>query len=192
MKAESSDFKTVADSVFETLLTITTILSGVYIATVFDWFKQVIGTQPTPETLERATVGIILGLLFILPLVFILLAWAFSKFRGSITWRTVAWSGLIYCLTQDFIGLVALFGFSLIMAGVLYHELTVMVLPFVLLIPPILGIILGYRVSIGYSRSLTVGIRRGKLAFTAFLTVIFILVIQVLFGLIAVYFGEIL
>jgi len=37
---QSSDFGVVADSVFETLLTIAAILSGVYASITFGWFGQ--------------------------------------------------------------------------------------------------------------------------------------------------------
>ena len=36
----STDFREVADQVFGTLLTITTILSGVYASITFGWFRQ--------------------------------------------------------------------------------------------------------------------------------------------------------
>jgi hypothetical protein len=36
----SSDFRDVADEIFGTLLTITTILSGVYVSITFGWFGQ--------------------------------------------------------------------------------------------------------------------------------------------------------
>jgi len=66
VKANPSDFKVVADSVFETLLTITTILSGVYVSITFDWFAQALaephpGEPIKPEMLTQATTGIILG-----------------------------------------------------------------------------------------------------------------------------------
>jgi len=105
-KENSSDFKIVADKVFETLLTTTTILSGVYVSITFGWFGQAMfephpGEPMKPEMVTQAIMGVMLGLIFIVPLVFILLAWAFSKFRNSVTWRTVGRSGLTYCLTQD-------------------------------------------------------------------------------------------
>ena len=188
MEKDSSDFKTVADSVFGTLLTITTILSGMYMGIAIDLFKKVISEPTSPEVVEQATMGIIFGLIFILPLMLILMAWALAKFRDSITWRTVAWSGLIYCLTQDFVGLVALFGFSMILAGLIYHGITMSVIPLVVLIPPAFGLALGYRVSIRYSPDLP----RKKHVLTALLTIVLLLAIQGALGLIAIYFGEIL
>lgn len=134
--------------------------------------------------LTQAITGTTLGLIFILPLVFILVAWAFSKFRNSTAWRTVAWSGLVYCLTQNFIGLVALFAFPLIAAGVLVGFLLIITVAFVILVPPILGALLGYRIGISYNHStLTAEKRKRRQASIALLTVVFILVIQVLLGL---------
>ena len=77
----------------------------------------------TPEMMAAAIVGIFLGMVFVLPLVFILLSWALAKFRNSDAWRTAAWSGLIYCLAQDFIGIVAMFSFSLIASGAMIGQL---------------------------------------------------------------------
>ena len=114
-KTSLSDFKSIADSVFGTLLTITTILSGLYIGMAFGWFEGTIGEATTPENIQRATIGIVGSLAFILPLVLVLMAWALSKFSDSVKWRSIAWSGLIYCLTQDFLGLIAMFVFSLMM-----------------------------------------------------------------------------
>jgi hypothetical protein len=96
----SSNFRHVADEIFGTLLTITTILSGVYVSITFGWFGQAMiephpGGSMTPEMLAQAITGITLGLIFILPLVFILMSWAFSKFRNSPAWGTAAWSGLL-------------------------------------------------------------------------------------------------
>jgi hypothetical protein len=118
----SFNFKNVADQVFETLLTITTILSGVYVSVSFGWFGSAFmaphpGEPMTTEMLGWAIFGIVLGMVFILPLVFILSCWAFAKFRNSAAWGTAAWSGLIYCLAQDCIGIVALFSFSLLASG---------------------------------------------------------------------------
>jgi len=157
---QSSDFGVVADSVFETLLTITTILSGIYVSITFGWFGQAMiephpGEPMSPEVLTQATAGIILGLIFILPLVHILVAWALSKFRHSVTWKAVAWSGLIYCLTQDFIGLLALFEFPLIASGTLVGSLLIAAGAFVVLTPPFFGGVLGYRLGIGYSHSMS-------------------------------------
>lgn len=185
----ASDFKDVADSVFATLLTITTVLSGVYVSITFGWFGQAVsqphpGEPIKPEMVTQAVFGVILGLVFILPLVSILLAWAFSKFKNSVTWRTVAWSGLIYCLTQDFIGVVALLGFSLIVTGTFVGFLLIAAGAFVILTPPIVGGVLGYRVGVGYSRGLsTIEIRKSRCALTALITVLFILSIQTLLGL---------
>jgi len=190
MKKNSINFKDKADSAFKTLLTVTTILSGVYISMTFGWFSSYF-TDVKPENLQIAMTGVIFGLIFILPLVVILVSWALSQFRDSVTWRIVSWAGLIYCLTQDFIGIVGLFGFSLILAGILHHGLTMTLAPFVLLVPPVLGSVLSYRVGVGYSRSLQIAERRkGRYALTALLGVISILVIQGLLGLIGVYFGE--
>jgi len=111
---KKKDFTEVADSAFETLLTVTTILSGVYISMTFGWFGNYF-MNPKPEMLSIAVTGIIFGLIFILPLVVILFSWFLSQFRDSMTWRTIAWAGLFYCLTQDFLGIIGLFGFSMIM-----------------------------------------------------------------------------
>ena len=102
-KRVSPNFKDVADQVFGTLLTITTILSGVYASITFGLFGQAMITPHesgpmTSEMLAAAIVGIFLGVIFIFPLVFILLSWALAKFRNSSAWATAAWSGLIYCL----------------------------------------------------------------------------------------------
>ena len=74
----SPSFKEVADQVFGTLLTITTILSGVYASITFDWFGEAMTTphegMMTPEMLAIAIIGVFLGVIFVLPLVFILLS----------------------------------------------------------------------------------------------------------------------
>jgi hypothetical protein len=155
-KRVPSDFRDIANEVFGTLLTITTILSGVYVSVTFGWFGQAI-IEPHPsgpmtnEMLAAAIVGIVLGTVFILPLVFILLSWAFAKFRNSAAWATAAWSGLIYCLTQDLIGIVALFSFSLIASGAIVDLGFIAAGAFVLLPPPVLGILIGHRIGVNYS-----------------------------------------
>ena len=187
-KVDSSEFRIVADSVFGTLLTITTILSGLYIGMAFGWFEGAIGEATTPEMIHQATTGIVISLVFILPLVLVLMAWALSKFSDSIAWRNIAWSGLIYCLTQDFIGLVAMFGLTLIMAGGIYQGVTVIVLPLVVSIPPVLGVVLGYRVSSRYGP----GLSRERHALTALITIIVIFAIQATLVLIGIRFGAIM
>ena len=151
----SSRFEVVADAVFQTLLTITTILSGVYISITFGWFGQAMiephpGEPMQPEALAQATTGILLGVIFLLPLIAILLAWALSKFRRSLLWRTVAWSSLLYCLMQDFVGLVALFALPLIAEGVIVGGNLMLAAIVVILPPTMVGAVLGYRVSIRY------------------------------------------
>lgn len=187
-KTDLSDFKSIADSVFGTLLTITTILSGLYIGMAFGWFEGTIGEAATPEMIQQATIGIVVSLVFILPLVLVLMAWALSKFSASVRWRNVAWSGLIYCLTQDFIGLVAMFVFSLMMAGAIYQGVTMIVLPLVVSIPPVLGVVFGYRVSSRY----TPGLSKKRHALIALITVIALLLIQAILALIGIRFGNIL
>lgn len=156
-KGGSPEFKDVADQVFETLLTITTILSGVYVSVSFGWFGQAFmaphaGEPMTVEMLGWAVFGIVLGMVFILPLILVLLCWAFAKFRNSAAWGTAAWSGLVYCLTQDFIGVVALFCFSLIATGAIIGLTMIVAGAFVLLIPPILGILIGHKIGVSYSQ----------------------------------------
>ena len=92
------DFEATADSVFQTLLTITTILSSIYVSITFGWFGQAMfephpGEAMTAEMVTTAIVGIFLGLMFIFPLVYVLMAWALSRFKNSAIWRTAAWSG---------------------------------------------------------------------------------------------------
>jgi len=112
------------------------------------------------------------------------MAWAFSRFRNSIAWRTTAWSGSIYCLTQDLIGLVALFGIVLIEAGAFVGFLLIATGAFVILTPSILGAVLGYRVGIRYSHSMsTAETRKRRHASTALLMTASILVIQAMLGL---------
>jgi hypothetical protein len=180
----SPNFKEVADQVFGTLLTITTILSGVYASITFGWFGTAMitpheGGPMTPEMLAAAIVGIFLGMVFILPLVFILLSWASAKFRNSTAWGTAAWSGLIYCLAQDFVGIVALFSFSLIATGAIIGTTLIVAGAFVLLIPPILGILIGHRIGVRYSQ-LDQTAQKGKRHVTtpAVVMVFLILVIQ--------------
>jgi hypothetical protein len=156
-RGTSPDFRNVADQVFGTLLTITTILSGVYVSVTFGWFGQAFmaphpGGPMTLEMLGWAIFGIVLGMVFILPLVLILLSWAFSKFRNSPAWGTAAWSGLIYCLAQDFIGIVALFSFSLIASGAIIGLSLIVAGAFVLLIPPLFGVLIGHRIGVKYSQ----------------------------------------
>ena len=182
----SSDFKDAADEIFGTLLTITTILSGVYISITFGWFGQAMiephpGEPMRPEMLAQAITGITLGLIFIVPLVFILVSWALSKFRNSAAWGTAAWSGLIYCLVQDFIGVVALFSFYLIATAPIIGLSMIAVGAFVLLPPPILGTLIGYRIGMKYSQS-TQKAERGKRrrGTPAVVMVLLILVVQAL------------
>jgi hypothetical protein len=180
----SPDFKEVADQVFGTLLTITTILSGVYASITFGWFGTALitpheGGPMTHEMMAAAIVGIFLGIVFILTLVFILLSWTFAKFRNSTAWGTAAWSGLIYCLAQDFIGIVALLSFSLIATGAIIGTTLIIAGAFVLLIPPVFGILIGHRIGVRYSQ-LDQAAQKGKRHVTtpAVVTVFLILVIQ--------------
>lgn len=185
----SPDFKNLVDSTFETLLTITTILSGVYVAVSFDWFAQALaephpGEPMSPEMVTQAITGVFLGLIFIMPLVIVLLAWALSKFWGSSTWRTVAWSGLLYCLAQDFVGVLALISIPLITENIFVGPLLVAAIIFVIIVPTILGISLGYRVTVRYDQDLLrLGARKRRYALTAILTVVAILAVQAILGL---------
>jgi hypothetical protein len=186
---EVTDFKELVDSAFNTLLTITTILSGVYVAVSFDWFSSAMaaphpGEPMNPEMITQATMGVFLGLIFILPLVLVLLAWALSKFRYSTVWRTVAWSGLLYCLAQDFVGVLALLAIPMIMENVLVGPLILAVIGVVIVPPTILGIVLGYRVSVRYDRDiLQPKAQTRRYAVTASVTVFTMLSIQALLGL---------
>lgn len=188
-RSSSSDFRNLIDSTFETLLTITTILSGVYVAVSFDWFASAMaephpGEPISPEMLMQATMGVFLGLIFILPLVLVLLAWAFSKFKGSAVWRAAAWSGLLYCLSQDFVGVLALIAFPLIAANLFVGPLLFAAIVFVIAVPTILGITLGYKVSVRYDQDLLQpGSRTRRYALAAMLTVLSILAIQAALGL---------
>jgi uncharacterized membrane protein YidH (DUF202 family) len=180
----SPNFKEVADQVFGTLLTITTILSGVYASITFGWFGTAMitpheGGPMTPEMMAAALVGIFLGMVFIFPLVLILLSWALAKFRNSTAWGTAAWSGLIYCLAQDFIGIVAMFSFSLIATGAIIGTTLIISGAFVLLFPPILGILIGHRVGVRYNQ-LDQTAQKGKrhASTPAVVMVLLILVIQ--------------
>ncbi len=65
-------------------------------------------------------------------------------------WGTAAWSGLIYCLAQDFIGIVALFSFSLIASGAIIGLTLIAAGAFVLLTPPIFGILIGHKMGVRY------------------------------------------
>jgi uncharacterized membrane protein YidH (DUF202 family) len=180
----SPNFKEVADQVFGTLLTITTILSGVYASITFGWFGTAMitpheGGPMTPEIMAAALVGIFLGMVFIFPLVLILLSWALAKFRNSTAWGTAAWSGLIYCLAQDFIGIVAMFSFSLIATGAIIGTTLIISGAFVLLVPPILGILIGHRVGVRYNQLDQTAQKEKRHASTpAVVMVLLILVIQ--------------
>lgn len=191
MVADSNDFKKIADSVFETLLTITTILSGTYIAITFNWFSQYMMTPTDPRMIELAVSGNILGLMFILPLVIVLVGWAFSKLRDSFTWRAISWSGLIYCLTQDFVGIIAVFMASLILSGIVHHTIIELGLVFVVITPPLIAMILGYRVSEVYKRSMMPSTKRRNLLVAVFTGFGLILIIQLLLGLVLLYIGAI-
>lgn len=189
MGIDSTDFRALIDSTFETLLTITTILSGVYAAVSFDWFAQAMaephpGEAMSPEMVTQAIMGVFLGLIFILPLVLVILSWALSKFWGSITWRTIAWSGLLYCLAQDFTGILALLAIPLIAANVFVGPILLAAVIFVIIIPTTLGTSLGYRVSVRYDQDARpLRKRKRRYALTALLTVFAILIIQALLGL---------
>ena len=110
------------------------------------------GGSMTYEMLAAAIVGIVLGTVFILPLVFILLSWAIAKFRNSVAWAVATWSGLIYCLTKDLIGMVALFNFSLIASNAIVGLTFFVSGALVLLPPPILGISIGHRIGVNYNK----------------------------------------
>jgi hypothetical protein len=185
----SPDFKTVVDSAFETLLTITTILSGVYVAVSFDWFAQALaephpGEPMSPEMVSQAITGVFLGLIFILPLTIVVLAWVLFKFKGSSAWRTAAWSAISYCLAQDFVGVLALLAFPLIAENIFVGPLLIAAVVFVIILPTTLGITLGYRVTVRYDRDLlALGARKRSYALTAITTVIAILTIQAILGL---------
>lgn len=184
----SPDFKTVVDSAFETLLTITTILSGIYVAVSFDWFSSALAEPHTgplsPELITQAMTGVFLGLIFILPLSIVVVAWALFKFWGSSTWRTIAWSSLLYCLSQDFVGVLALLAFPLIAENIFAGPLLVAAVVFVIIVPTTLGITLGYRVTVRYDRDLLrLGVRKRSYALTAITSVIAILTIQAILGL---------
>jgi hypothetical protein len=109
------------------------------------------------------------------------MSWAFAKFRNSATWAIAAWSGLIYCLTQDFIGIVALFSFSLIATGAIIGLSMIVAGAFVLLVPPVLGIFLGFRIGNRYTH-FTQAAKRGKerKAAPVIVMVFLILVVQAL------------
>lgn len=186
---EVADFKDLVDSTFNTLLTITTILSGVYVAVSFDWFSSALaephpGEPMSPEMITQAIMGVFLGLIFILPLVLVLLSWALSKFRHSPTWRTAAWSGLMYCLAQDFVGILALLAIPMIAANVFVGPLLFASILFVIVPPTVLGIALGYRVSVRYDRDILLPkARTRRYAITASATVFIMLSIQAVLGL---------
>ncbi len=188
-----SDFRTIAESTFETLLTITTILSGVYIAVCFDWFSQAMlephpGEPMSPELVGLAIVGVFLGLIFLIPLVLVLLVWALSKFNGSTTWKTAAWSGLLYCLAQDCVGILALLVFPLLAAGFFVDLVLFASVAFVIVLPAVIGTTLGYRMGVRYDQDLlTERTRKRKSVSTSVLTVFIILVIQGLLGLFILY-----
>ena len=191
MVVDALDFKKNADSMFEILLTITTILSGTYTAITFNWFSQYMVTPTDPRMIELATSGNILGLMFILPLVIVIVGWALSKLRDSIKWRVISWAGLIYCLTQDFIGIIALFTASLIISQLVHHTITDIALPFVLLIPPFVATVLGYSVSKGYSRTMEMPIKRRGLVGAVLTGIALILIIQIFLGVLLLYLGAI-
>ncbi len=142
-----------------------------------------------PRLLELAASGNILGLMFILPLVIILVGWAFSKLRDSVMWRTMSWAGLIYCLTQDFIGIVAIFTASLTLTGMVHHTVTEWAFPFVIAIPPLVAGLVGYRVSGGYSKSMMVSPGRRRRGLAVFAGVALVLGVQVALGLLLLYLG---
>ncbi len=187
---ESSNFRTLVDSTFETLLTITTILSGVYVAVSFDWFASAM-SEPHPgepmsvEMVTQAMMGVFLGLIFIMPLVLVVLSWALTKFRASTTWRTIAWSGLIYCLAQDFTGILALLAFPLIAASFFVGPILIAAIVFVVITPTVTGAALGYSVSVRYDQdAMPLEARKRRYAATAILTVFTMLAIQGILGLV--------
>jgi len=184
-----SDYRAMIDSTFETLLTITTILSGVYAAVSFDWFASAMmephpGEPMSSEMITQALIGVFLGLIFILPLTLIVLSWALSKIWASTTWRTIAWSGLLYCLTQDFTGILALLAFPLLAANFFVGPILIAAVLFVIILPTTLGISLGYRVSVSYDQdAMPLKKKKRRYALNATLTVVAILIIQAILGL---------
>ena len=190
IEAKSSNFGSIADSIFQTLLTITTILSGVYASVGFGWFSQAMlephpGTSITPEMLTQAMIGIFLGMIFILPLVSVLMTWAYSRFDDSIIWRIASWSGLIYCLSQDFVGVAALIAFPLYASGGGPSGMLLIVAGAIVIIPPpILGAVFGYKVGKRYCSVMTrLEASKRKIASVSVAYVLLMLSIQAVLGL---------
>ena len=190
IEAKSSNFGSIADSIFQTLLTITTILSGVYASVGFGWFSQAMlephpGTPITPEMLTQAMIGIVLGLIFILPLVSVLMTWAYSRFGDSVIWRIASWSGLIYCLSQDFVGVAALIAFPLYASGGGPTGMLLIVAGAIVIIPPpIMGALFGYKVGMRYYNIMTgLEVSKRKVVSVSILYVLLMLSIQTMLGL---------
>jgi len=165
-------------------------LSGVYVAVSFDWFASAM-SEPHPgepmsvEMVTQAMMGVFLGLIFIMPLVLVVLSWALTKFRASTTWRTIAWSGLIYCLAQDFTGILALLAFPLIAASFFVGPILIAAIVFVVITPTVTGAALGYSVSVRYDQdAMPLEARKRRYAATAILTVFTMLAIQGILGLV--------
>jgi hypothetical protein len=165
LKQESPDYVFIADSVFQNLLTIVTILSGSYSAIALGKFAEALGQATTTQLMTQATFGIVYGLIFLVPLIIIILGWALSKFRNSLTWKTFAWSGLIYCLTQDLLGVIAMLGLALVGIGILDDNIVVLGMPIIFFVPPGLGSALGYRICKSYYGARNIG--RNRLVLTA-------------------------
>jgi hypothetical protein len=168
---EVYDYLYVADSVFEILLTITTILTGSYSAIAlggYDWhhscFKYLLYLWCLSYSYGR-----------------------YQKFRKSLLLKTVAWSGLTYILTQDFLGVVAMFVLALIFLELIDDFIVFIGIPFILIVPPILGASIGYRICRGYTRVLMSD--QNRIKYMAILTVISLTILQSVIGLIYVLFS---
>ncbi|MFW9934560.1 MAG: hypothetical protein ACFFDU_03390 [Candidatus Thorarchaeota archaeon] len=94
-------------------------------------------------------------------------------------------------MTQDFVGIIAVFMASLILSGIVHHTIIELGLVFVVITPPLIAMILGYRVSEVYKRSMMPSTKRRNLLVAVFTGFGLILIIQLLLGLVLLYIGAI-
>ncbi|MFQ6086399.1 MAG: hypothetical protein ACE5OY_09135 [Candidatus Bathyarchaeia archaeon] len=167
-----------ADSAFDILLVVTTIMSGAYIGLCLDWVSLVF---EGPARKLEIFLGSMFALIILWPLVIVIIAYAISKFRGfSVELRTVSSTGLIYCLSQDVLATVITMLVALGAVGMVTTRIA-WLLPVFAGLSPVFAVVLGYRIALVYGRALPEGeIRRGRYALIVLLTVFAIGAIRVL------------
>ena len=96
--------------------------------------------------------GVLIRATFILPYTVVLIAYALAKLRDSTPLRAAAWASLTYCLAQNFVGLLGLVGFTLILTGLQVSGVLFATVATVALLPPLIGLAVGTRIAAACSK----------------------------------------